>query len=315
MPLPPAFRGRLAMPAIAAPMFLASGPDLVVAACSEGLVGSFPALNCRSTAAFRDWVQEIRARLAGRPGAAPFGVNLIVHRSNPRLEADLAVCVDERVPLVITSLGAVPEVVGAVQGAGGLVFHDVISLRHAARAAGAGVDGLIAVCAGAGGHAGPLSPFALAGELRAMFDGTLVLAGAIGSGRQVLAAQLMGADMAHIGTRFLATRESLVAPAHKRMIVDSSAADVALTAAVSGVPANFLRPSLAAAGIDPEAPPHALDIAGEARVWRDIWSAGQGVGAIADIPPAAELCRRLVAEYRAALADCAGWATAEAAAP
>ncbi|MGY6412257.1 MAG: NAD(P)H-dependent flavin oxidoreductase [Alkalilacustris sp.] len=296
--LPAVLRRNLAVPVIAAPMFLGSGPDLVVETCAAGVIGTFPALNQRSTEGFRDWVREIRGRLADRPAAA-FGVNLIVHRSNPRLQADLEVCVDERVPLVITSLGAVPDLVARVHGYGGLVFHDVINARHAQKAAAAGVDGLIAVATGAGGHAGTLNPFALMTELRRHFAGPIALAGAINTGAEVLAARAMGAEFAYLGTRFLATREALVPEGHKRMILETAAADIVYTDAVSGVHGNFLRPSLEAAG-----PGHtpALDLASEAKAWKEIWSAGQGVGGIVDIPPAAELCRRLAEEYVAARA-------------
>lgn len=303
MPLPEAFTGRLALPAIAAPMFLTSGPDLVVEVCRSGLVGALPALNCRSTDGFAAWLDEIGHRLAGAEGAAPHGVNLIVHRSNPRLEADLRQVVAHEVPLVITSLGAVPDVVEAVHGYGGVVFHDVINRRHAEKAAAAGVDGIIAIAAGAGGHAGTMSPFALVSEIREMFAGTIVLGGAISTGAQIAAARIMGADMAYLGTRFIATREALVAPAYKEMIVGARAADILYTPAISGVPANFLRPSIVAAGMDPDnlPPPGRLDLEAEAKAWRDVWSAGQGVGAITDLPPAAALCERLTAEYRAAM--------------
>lgn len=302
MPIPSSLSG-LRLPAIAAPMFLTSGPDLVVETCKAGAIGAFPALNQRSSEGFRDWVQEIKARLADAPGAAPFGVNLIVHKSNPRVEADLAICIEEKVPLVITSLGAVKDLVDAVHGYGGVVFHDVINARHGRSAARAGVDGLIAVCAGAGGHAGVTNPFALITELRSFFAGTLVLAGAINTGAQVAAARLAGADLAYMGTRFLATRESLVSEAQKQMVVESEAADVVYTPSISGINASFLRASIAAAGLDPDAlpPPGDLDMANEARAWKDIWSAGQGVGGITDIPHAGDLVARLIAEYRTAM--------------
>ncbi|MDJ0386924.1 nitronate monooxygenase family protein [Roseomonas sp. E05] len=302
MPLPALLQDRLALPAVAAPMFLVSGPDLVVETCRAGVVGTFPSLNQRSSEGYAAWLEEIAARLAERPGAAPFGVNLIVHRSNKRLEPDLTATVAHRVPLVITSLGAVKEVVQAVHGYGGLVFHDVINMRHAAKAIEAGVDGLIAVCNGAGGHAGTLNPFAFLTELREAFDGTLLLGGAINTGRQVAAARLMGADLAYIGTRFVATRESLAAPEYRRMILEARAKDVIYTAAISGVKGNFLRASIAAAGLDPEALDEAaaLNVSDhESRPWKNIWSAGQGVGGISEIPGAAELCARLAAEYRA----------------
>jgi nitronate monooxygenase len=314
MPLPDLLLNRLRLPAIAAPQFLVSGPGLVVETCRAGLVGTFPSLNQRSTEGYAAWLDEIATRLAALPHAAPFGVNLIVHRTNARLEADLAATVRARVPIVITSLGANREVVAAVQSYGGLVFHDVINRRHAEKAAEAGVDGIIAVCAGAGGHAGTLSPFALVSEVRQVFAGTIILAGAIGTGAHILAARAMGADLAYLGTRFIATRESLAAPAHKTMIVAGRAADIIHTPAISGVAGNFLRPSLVAQGLDPDNLPtgttmdmsrrHAEKDGGAdaGRAWRDIFSAGQGIGAIDDVPTVAELCDRLAAEYEAALA-------------
>lgn len=300
MPIPVVLQNRLRIPAIAAPMFLTSGPDLVVEVSRSGLIGSFPALNCRTNAGFADWLDDI----AGRLGPDPvFGVNLIVHKSNPRRDADLATIVDRKVPLVITSLGAVPEVVQAVRSYGGLVFHDVIGRRHAEKAAAAGVDGIIGVAAGAGGHAGTVSPFALVEEIRQVFDGTIILAGAINSGAQILAARAMGADMVSVGTRFIATREATVAEGFKRMIVESRAADILYTPNISGVAANFLRPSIEAAGLDPDAlpPKGELDMEGEAKAWKTLWSAGHGVGGIHDLPGAAELCDRMIAEYRAAV--------------
>lgn len=289
-------------------MFLVSGPELVVGTCRAGVVGTFPALNRRSTAEFDAWCAEVEAGTAapaapGGPVVAPYGVNLIVHRSNPRLEADLAVVVRRRVPVVITSLGAVSDLVAAVQSYGGLVLHDVTTLRHAASAARAGVDGLIAVCAGAGGHAGVLSPFAFLGELRDMFDGLLVLSGSLSTGRHVAAARLMGADLGYLGTRFIATRESLAPDAYKAMLLGSRAGDVVYTPAISGVPANFLRPSIAAAGLDPDAlpPAGALSVGGDDhRAWKNIWSAGHGVGTITDLPAVGALCARLAVEYREA---------------
>lgn len=305
--LPDILSGRLRLPAIAAPMFLVSGPDLVVEACRSGVIGTFPALNQRSSEGLAAWLHEIAGRLAQWPRPAPFGVNLIVHKTNERLKADLDIVVREKVPLVITSLGAVREVVDAVHSYGGLVFHDVINRRHAEKAAAAGVDGIIAICAGAGGHAGTLSPFALVSEIREVFEGTIVLGGAIGSGRQIAAARVMGADLAYLGTRFIATRESLAPEGFKRMIAASRASDIVYTPNISGIHANFLRPSLIANGLDPDhLPPHGtLSLTDEAKVWKTLWSAGQGVGAIADIPPAAELCERLIAEYRQAMADAA----------
>ncbi|MFY0634005.1 MAG: nitronate monooxygenase [Vannielia sp.] len=300
MTLPKTLEGRLKLPAIAAPMFLTSGPDLVVECCNAGVLGTFPALNQRSTEGVSDWLDEIAGRLA--PGAAPHGVNLIVHRSNPRLDADLAEVVRHKVPLVITSLGAVREVVEAVHSYGGLVFHDVINRRHAEKAAEAGVDGLIAVCAGAGGHAGTLSPFALVEEIRAFFDGTIILSGAISTGRHIATARMLGADLAYLGTRFIATEEAMVNAANKQMVVDSAAADILYTPKISGVHANFMRPSILAAGLDPDnLPDHGkLDMENEAKAWKTVWSAGQGVGAIHNILPAAELCSRLIEEYETA---------------
>ncbi|RVV96907.1 nitronate monooxygenase [Mesobaculum littorinae] len=303
MPVPSALSG-LRLPAIAAPMFLTSGPDLVVECCRAGIVGSFPALNQRTGEGFGDWLAEIGERTAG---AAPFGVNLIVHRSNPRLEPDLARIVAAKVPLVITSLGAVSEVVEAVHGYGGLVFHDVTTRRHAEKAAEAGVDGIIAVAAGAGGHAGTLNPFALLAEIRQVFDGTLILGGAINTGAQIAAARIAGADLAYLGTRFIATREAMVPADYKRMIRDTAASDILYTPAISGVAANFLRPSILAAGLDPDAlPPHVkVDVGSEAKAWSTVWSAGHGTGGISDEPAAADLVERLVAEYRAAMAAAA----------
>lgn len=304
MPLPAAFQGRLAVPVVAAPQFLVSGPDYVVEACRAGVVGTFPALNQRSTEGYAAWLDEIGSRLAPHPKAAPYGVNLIVHRSNARLQADLEQTVAHKVPLVITSLGLQPDLIAAVQAYGGLVFHDVTTLRHARKAAEAGVDGLIAVCAGAGGHAGRLSPFAFLGEIRSFFPGPLLLGGAISDGRHVAAARMMGADAAYIGTRFIATQESMAPEGHKSMVLAAQSADIVYTPAISGVHANFLRASIVAAGLDPDALPetkseHVSDH--DKRPWKNIWSAGQGVGAVRDVPSMADLCARMTAEYRAAL--------------
>ncbi len=304
MPLPAQLQ-NLSAPIIAAPMFLVSGPDLVVETCRSGIVGSFPALNQRTTEGYDGWLTEIQQRLAAAGSTVPFGVNLVVHKSNARLQADLEVTVKHKVPLVITSLGAVRHVVDAILSYGGLVFHDVIAVKHARKAAEAGVDGLIGVAAGAGGHAGTLSPFALIDEIRAFFDRTIVLSGVMSHGRQVAAAKLMGADLAYIGTRFIATKESLAAEGFKEMITHSRAADIVYTPAISGVAGNFLRESIAAAGRDPDNlsvdANSALHLEGEAKVWKDIWSAGQGVGGIRDIPKTAELCDRLIQEYRESL--------------
>lgn len=307
MPLPKSFEGRLKLPAIAAPMFLTSGPDLVVETCRSGLIGTFPALNQRTSEGYADWVDEIESRLGGVSDAAPYGVNLIVHRTNPRLEADLKITVEKKVPLVITSLGAVRDLVDAVHSYGGLVFHDVINRRHAQKAAEAGVDGIIAVAAGAGGHAGTLSPFALISELRSFFSGTIILSGAMSTGRDIAAARMMGADLAYLGTRFIATQEALVPQEQKDMIVGAAADDILYTPSISGVNANFLKPSIIAAGLDPNnmPPPGKLDMDHEARAWKTVWSAGQGAGAISDIPATADLCRRLISDYRAAMTEAA----------
>jgi nitronate monooxygenase len=284
------------------------------------VLGTLPALNQRTTEGFAGWLKEIRgdldrhAQATGRD-AAPFGVNLIVHKTNPRVMADLEVCVEHKVPLIITSLGAAHEVVDRVHSYGGLVFHDVTTAKHAKKAAEAGVDGLILVAAGAGGHAGTWSPFALLQEIRQFFSGTLLLSGCISTGRDIAAAQMMGADLAYMGTRFIATQEALVSQSYKEMIASSGAADIVYTPSISSIPASFLRQSIVAAGLDPDklAPPTGVDLSHitepykpelkDSKAWRDIWSAGQGVGAIHDLPPAAELVERLVAEYRAATAD------------
>ncbi|MFT7404453.1 NAD(P)H-dependent flavin oxidoreductase [Zhongshania sp.] len=320
MSLPELLKNRLQIPAVAAPMFLASGPDLVIETCKAGMVGSFPALNQRTSAGFEEWLNTINSALAAfekdtGKQAAPFAVNLIVHKTNPRLEADLALCVKHKVPMIITSLGAVKSVIDAVHSYGGLVFHDVINPRHARKAADAGVDGLIAVCAGAGGHAGSLSPFALVAEIREFFDKTLLLAGAISKGSDIAAAQMMGADLAYMGTRFINTQESLVQPEYKQMIVDSKASDIVYTPNISGVFANFLKPSIENAGLDPNnlKPKTDIDFGQELEVdadnnsgdkaggaWKQIWSAGQGVGSIDNTPSTAELISTLINEYQKA---------------
>ena len=305
MPIPARLAG-LRLPLVAAPMFLASGPDLVVETCRAGVVGTFPTLNGRSTGQFADWLDEIEARLAPHPGASPFGVNLIVHRSNARMERDLEMVVAHKVPLVITSLGAVSEVVQAVQSYGGLVFHDVINLRHAVKATEAGVDGIVAVAAGAGGHAGATHPFALVQEIRSVFGGTVLMSGAISTGAQIAAARMAGADMAYMGTRFIATREAASPPAHKDMILAARAADIIYTPAISGVSANFLRSSIAAAGLDPDDLPQweggHRGREDRPKAWKNIWSAGQGVGVCDRILPVADLCDELARDYDAAIA-------------
>jgi len=299
VPVPSPLSG-LRLPAIAAPMFLISNPDLVVEVCRSGLVGAFPALNQRTTEGFEAWMTEIAQRLAASEGAAPWGVNLVVHKTNARLEADLDAIVRHKVPLVITSLGAVRDVVDAVHAYGGLVFHDVISRRHAEKAAEAGVDGIIAVCAGAGGHSGTLSPFAFVTEIRSFFAGTIVVSGAISHGRDIAAVRAMGGDLAYIGTRFIATTEADSSAGYRQMILDSGTTDIVYTPKVSGVNANFLRPSMEASGMDPDdlVAPGGLNLAS---AWKTVWSAGHGVAGINDVLGAAELCARLRAEYAEAV--------------
>lgn len=308
MSLPALLDQRLRLPVVAAPMFLVSNPQLVLACCHSGVLGSFPALNQRESSGFKAWLEEIEAGL--KADSAPYAVNLIVHGSNPRLQADLAICVEHKVPVVITSLGAVKEVVDAVHSYGGLVFHDVTTRRHAEKAAEAGVDGLIAVAAGAGGHAGTWSPFALIAEIRQFFDKTLLLSGCLNHGHEILAAQVLGADLAYMGTRFIATRESNAGADYKQMILDARAADIVHTPAVSGVPASFMRQSLEKAGYDMARLQDKGDVnygeklkpvSDEAKAWKTVWSAGQGVGGIADVPSVAELITRLDTEYRSAL--------------
>jgi len=307
MSLPVSLEQRLRLPLVVAPMFLISNPDLVLACCRNGIVGSFPALNQRESGGFKSWLEEIEAGLAQLEKPAPYAVNLIVHHSNPRLQADLAICIEHKVPIVITSLGAVKELVDAVHSYGGLVFHDVTTRRHAEKAAEAGVDGLIAVAAGAGGHAGTWSPFSLIAEIRQFFDKTLLLAGCLNHGHEILAAQLLGADLAYLGTRFIATRESQAPQAYKDMLLSSKAVDIVHTAAVSGVPASFMRQSLENAGFDlatlqgkgdVDSASKLKPISDEAKAWKTVWSAGQGVGGISDVPSVEELIQRLDAEYR-----------------
>jgi nitronate monooxygenase len=297
--IPASLQKGLKLPVIAAPMFLVSGPDLVVEACNAGVIGTFPSLNQRTTEGYRDWLQEIKGRLS--PDAAAFGVNHIVHPTNPRLMADMMVSVEEKVPLIITSLGAVRDVVDAVHGYGGVVFHDIANVRHARKAAESGVDGLILVANGAGGHAGIINPFALINEVRQFFSGTIILSGCLSTGQDVAGALMMGADFAYMGTRFINTTEAMAPEAYKAMIIDSGATDIVHTPAVSGIPANFMIKSLEANGIDPKTlPEHKLDMGEEAKAWKTVWSAGQGAGTIHDVVPAGELVSRLISEYRQA---------------
>ncbi len=296
MAIPTSLQHGLKLPVIAAPMFLVSGPDLVVETCNAGVIGTFPSLNQRTTEGYREWLHEIKARL--NPDAAAFGVNHIVHPTNPRLMADMMVSVEEKVPLIITSLGAVRDVVEAVHGYGGVVFHDIANVRHARKAAEAGVDGLILVANGAGGHAGVVNPFALVEEVRSFYDGTIILSGCLSTGGDVAAAIMMGADFAYMGTRFISTTESMAQSEYKQMIVESGASDITYTPAVSGIPANFLTPSLVANGIDPKSlPEHKLDMADEAKAWKTVWSAGQGSAGVRDVLPTAQLIHRLTDEF------------------
>ena len=305
----------LKLPLVAAPMFLISGPELVIECCKNGIVGTFPALNQRSTEGFEEWVIKIKTELAefeketGKK-AAPFGVNLIVHQTNPRIMADLQVVIKHKVPLVITSLGAVSDLVNAVHGYGGLVFHDVIKRRHAEKAAEAGVDGLILVSAGAGGHGGTLNPIPFVQEVRSFFDKTILLSGTLSNGQDIATAMQMGADLAYMGTRFINTKEARAQEDYQTMINESGTADVAYTAAVSGVHANFMVKSLVNNGITPEmwGQTKKIDVSteldsakAEAKAWKTVWSAGQGVATIDDVLPVKDLVERMHREFREAI--------------
>ncbi len=302
MPVPALF-DRLRLPVIGSPLFIVSNPDLVIAQCRAGIVGSFPALNARPAPVLEEWLKRLTGELG--PADAPFAVNQIVHRSNDRLMHDVELCVKYRVPVVITSLGAREEVNEAIHSYGGIVLHDVINDGFAKKAIAKGADGLIAVAAGAGGHAGTTSPFALIGEIRAWFDGPVALSGSIATGSAVLAAQAMGADFAYIGSAFIATEEANAAPEYKQMLVDSAASDIVYTNLITGVHGNYLRPSLVAAGLDPDnlpaSDPTAMNFGtGRTKAWKDIWGSGQGIGAVKAVVPAAELVARLAREYTAA---------------
>ncbi len=313
MALPAILKDKLRLPVVGAPLFIVSHPALTLAQCKAGVIGAFPALNARPESQLDEWLAEITEGLAAhdaqhpdRP-AAPFAVNQIVHRSNKRLEHDLMMCVKYKVPVVISSLGAVPEVNAAIHSYGGIVLHDVINNRHANSAIRKGADGLIAVAAGAGGHAGPLSPFALVQEIREWFDGPLLLSGAIATGGAILAAQAMGADMAYIGSPFIATTEARASDAYKQTIVDSAAADIVYSNYFTGIHGNYLKPSILAAGLDPdhlpEADPSKMDFENAttgAKAWKDIWGCGQGIGAIKAVAPVEDLVSRLEREYLAA---------------
>jgi nitronate monooxygenase len=314
MALPPNLRNTLSLPLVAAPLFIISNPDLVIAQCKAGIVGSFPAINARPAAELEVWLQRITSELdaynTANPGkpAAPFAVNQIVHGSNDRLQHDLDMCVKYKVPIVITSLGAKSFVNEAIHSYGGIVLHDIIDDRFARKAVEKGADGLIAVAAGAGGHAGSSSPFALVQEIREWFDGPLLLSGSIATGDAVLAAQAMGADLAYVGSAFIATTEANAEQAYKQAIVDYASVDIVNSNLFTGVHGNYLRPSIEAAGMDPDNLPDG-DISSmnfgsggdtSAKAWKDIWGCGQGIGAVKEVLPTAELVARFEREYRAA---------------
>ncbi|MBU6371390.1 MAG: nitronate monooxygenase family protein [Alphaproteobacteria bacterium] len=319
MALPPVLQ-NLRIPVVGSPLFIISNPDLVIAQCKAGVVGSFPSLNARPAPALEDWLKRITEELAAHTAAhpdrpaAPFAVNQIVHKSNDRLQHDVEMCVKYKVPVVITSLGAQPWLNDAIHSYGGIVLHDIINIPHAKKALEKGADGLIAVCAGAGGHAGALSPFALIEEIREFFDGPLLLSGAIGTGRAILAAQAIGADLAYVGSAFIATKEANAAQGYKDMIVASSGEDIVYSNLFTGVHGNYLKPSIIAAGLDPdnlpESDPSKMNFGSggntEAKAWKDIWGCGQGIGAVKEIPTAAGLVERFEREYNAAKARLGG---------
>jgi nitronate monooxygenase len=320
LPIPALLEGRLSIPVVAAPLFIISHPHLTLAQCIAGVVGSFPALNARPIEQLDEWlsmlteeIESARAKEPGRP-IAPFAVNQIVHKSNNRLQEDIALCVKHKVPIVITSLGAVEEVNQAIHSYGGIVLHDIIHDRHARKAIEKGADGLIAVAAGAGGHAGMLSPFALIQEIRQWFSGPLLLSGAIANGGAVLAAQAMGADLAYIGSPFIATQEARASQAYKEAITQAHAADIVYTNLFTGVHGNYLKSSIKAAGLDPdnlpESDPTRMNFGSggnqAAKAWKDIWGCGQGIGVVDRVVPTAELVERLRSEYAAAKARLCG---------
>ena len=319
MALPPILRDRLRLPVIASPLFIISNPDLVIAQCKAGIVGSFPSLNARPISLLDEWLDRITSELAAWDKAnpdlpsAPFAVNQIVHKTNNRLQEDMELCAKYRVPIVITSLGAREDVNEAVHGWGGITLHDVINNRFAHKAVEKGADGLIPVATGAGGHAGGLSPFALIQEIRQWFDGPVALSGSIASGAAILAAQAMGADLAYIGSAFIATKEANAVEGYKQMIVDSSGEDIVYSNLFTGIHGNYLRPSIVAAGMDPDnlpqSDPSAMNFGSGgntgAKAWKDIWGCGQGIGAVKSVLGAGEMVARLAAEYEAAKADLA----------
>ena len=308
-------KSKLTIPVIGAPLFIISNPDLVIAQCKSGVVGSFPALNARPQNVLEEWIirikEELKSYQASNPQAkvAPFAVNQICHNSNDRLFGDMELCVKHQVPIIITSLRPPEEIVTEAHSYGGLVFHDVISVKHAKKAAEQGVDGLILVCAGAGGHAGTLSPFALVREVREWFDGAIILSGSISDGSSVAAAKMLGADFAYIGTRFIATQEANAEPEYKQCLIDSAAEDIIYSSLFTGVHGNYLKPSVVNAGLDPNNLPDADKTAmnfgsggnTDAKAWKDIWGSGQGIGSIQDAPPASELISRLREEYLSAI--------------
>ena len=314
MSLPKILEGNLSIPVIGSPLFLVSGPELVIAQCKAGIVGSFPALNARPQHVLAEWIVRIKTELseyqAANPDAkvAPFAVNQICHGSNDRLMDDMQTCVEHEVPIIITSLRPPAELVEAAHSYGGLVFHDVISVRHAKKAAEQGVDGLILVCAGAGGHAGALSPFALVREVKEWFDGTIILSGSIGDGYSVASSLALGADLAYMGTRFIATEEANADIGYKKMLEESAASDIVYSSLFTGVHGNYLKPSIDKAGLDsnnlPEADKSSMNFGSggntDAKAWKDIWGSGQGIGGIVDSPPVQELVDRIQSEYEEA---------------
>ncbi len=317
MPIPDSIKDNISIPVIGAPLFLISVPDLVIAQCKAGIIGSFPALNARPQHVLEEWIVRIKTELKEyqeqNPDTkvAPFAVNQICHGSNDRLQGDMEICVKHEVPIIITSLRPPAEVVEAAHSYGGLVFHDVINVRHAKKAADMGVDGLILVCAGAGGHAGALSPFALLREVKSWFDGTIILSGSIGDGYSVASALALGADFAYLGTRFIATHEANAEPEYKQMLIESSANDIVYSNLFTGVLGNYLKPSIQNAGLDPDNLPTADKSAmnfgsggnTDSKAWKDIWGSGQGIGLIEDAPTVESLVERIRAEFNEATSE------------
>ena len=317
MPIPDSIKDNISIPVIGAPLFLISVPDLVIAQCKAGIIGSFPALNARPQHVLEEWIVRIKTELKEyqeqNPDkkVAPFAVNQICHGSNDRLQGDMEICVKHEVPIIITSLRPPAEVVEAAHSYGGLVFHDVINVRHAKKAADMGVDGLILVCAGAGGHAGALSPFALLREVKSWFDGTIILSGSIGDGYSVASALALGADFAYLGTRFIATHEANAEPEYKQMLIESSANDIVYSNLFTGVLGNYLKPSIQNAGLDPDNLPTADKSAmnfgsggnTDSKAWKDIWGSGQGIGLIEDSPTVESLVERIRAEFNEATSE------------